>query len=91
LFWYHLLHPNPPWCRSLPPLFRSCLLNTYAICLWKTSHMVKLQHLDLSCNLGVTSTFRWVGLKPTMNFPSGPRSCRPRLPSFVFMPNYRLV
>jgi hypothetical protein len=53
-------------------------------------HLVKLQHSNLPRYLGLTSTFKRVGLIPVANFPSDPRPCCSRLPSLVFRPNRKL-
>jgi hypothetical protein len=50
-------------------------------------HLVKLQHSNLPHNLGLFSTSKWVGFKPTVDFRSGSRPCRSRLPSPIFQPN----
>ncbi len=79
-------------CHSLLPLFCSCaLLKTYITYAWKTTHLVKLHHSNLSCNLGLTPTSRWVGLKPVGDFPRGPKPCHLGLPSPVFWPKCKLV
>jgi hypothetical protein len=50
----------------------------------------KLWHLGLPRYLGPTSTFKWVGVIPIIDFPSGPRPCHLGLPSPVFWPNRKL-
>jgi hypothetical protein len=71
-------------------MFRSrAVLNTYVSCTWKTMHLMKLRHSNLPCNLGLFPTFRWVGLKLVVDFPSDPKPCCPRLQSFIFRPNHQ--
>jgi hypothetical protein len=87
--------PFHTWVRlgivPLSPPFHSCaFLNTYATCTWKITHLVQFQHSYLPCNLGLFLTFRWVGLKPTTNFASGPRLCCLGLRSLVFRHNRKL-
>jgi hypothetical protein len=54
---------------SRSPLFRShTSLNTYVTCKWKITHLVKLQHSVLSCNLGLFPTSRRVKLKYVADF-----------------------
>jgi len=72
--------------------FSSCaFLNTCGTWTWKITHLVKLQHSGLFCNLGLTLTSKRVRLKPTVNFLSGLRHCWLRLLSLVFRPNRILV
>jgi len=75
----------------LSPPFHFCAsLNTYATYTWKTTHLVKLQHSSLPRYLWLFLTSKRMRLKPTTNFPSGPRPCRPRLSSPIFWPNCKL-
>jgi len=52
--------------------------------------LVKFPHSGLPRYFGLTLTFKWMGLLLDANFPSGPRPCRPRLPSPIFWPNRNL-
>jgi hypothetical protein len=91
LLWYHLLHPVTPWCcLNIAPFCSHVVLNTYATCTWQTTHLVKLWHSNLPYYLGLTLTFKRVGLISAIDFPSGPKLCHLRLPSPIFQPNYKL-
>jgi hypothetical protein len=91
LLWYHLLHPVTPWCcLNIAPLCSHVVLNTYATCTWQTTHLVKLWHSNLPYYLGLTLTFKRVGLISAIDFPSGLKLCHLRLPSPIFQPNYKL-
>jgi hypothetical protein len=86
-----LLHFVTSWCHSNVTLFCfRVVLNAYAICTWRTMHLVKLRHSNLPRYLGLTSTFKQVGLILVANFPSGPRPCCLGLPPLVFRPNRKL-
>jgi hypothetical protein len=79
-----------PWRHSHVP-FRFCAaLNAYAICTWKTMHLVKFRHSNLPHYLGLTLTSRRVGLMTAANFPNGPRPCCSTLPTLIFRPDYKL-
>jgi hypothetical protein len=57
---YHVLHPDLLSCRYTSPSFCSHIsLNTYVTCTWKTTHLVKFQHSNSSCNLGLTQPLNW--------------------------------
>jgi hypothetical protein len=88
---YLLLHPNMPWHHStITSVLFSCLLKHLCYLHMENTHLVKIQHLGLSRNLGLFPTFKWVGLTPVADFPSGPRLCRMGLPSFISWPKCKL-
>lgn len=65
LLWIGNYLPSCTWIHlcviPLSPSFCSRVsLNTYVNYTWKTTHLVKLQHLDLFRNLGLIPTVRWV-------------------------------
>jgi hypothetical protein len=60
------------------------------LCYWKTTHLIKIRHLDLPHYLGLTPTFKRVGIIFVTNFPNGLRPCHPKLPSSIFWPNRKL-
>jgi hypothetical protein len=52
---YHVSHPDLLSAHYTSPSFCSHIsLNIYITCTWKITHLVKFQHSNSSCNLGLT-------------------------------------